>query len=164
MKAIFEPLFEDTVLPTRATQGSAGYDLSAYLRGRQLVMYNMWNETFEPQNDNDGFVYIHPHCRALLPCGFKATLPQGTFAQVSLRSGIGLKSGLIKPNAPGIIDWDYVGEYGVLVTNVSDQTVEIAHGQRIAQMVIQRYEVIDFEQGVVVQTTSRVGGLGSTGR
>ena len=97
------------------------------------------------------------------PLGFRATLPAGFEAQIRARSGTALKLGLILANGPGTIDPDYTGEWGALVLNASSAAVRIAHGDRIAQLVIARFEVLPFVAGSVVQTTERAGGFGSTG-
>ena len=100
---------------------------------------------------------------ALVPLGFKAKVPDGVEAQIRPRSGTTFKKGLQIPNAPGTIDSDYPDEWMVIVRNPTDHPIHIAHGERIAQMVLARYEVLDVETGSVTVTTSRVGGFGSTG-
>jgi dUTP pyrophosphatase len=99
----------------------------------------------------------------VIPLGFRATVPVGVEAQIRARSGTALKLGLILANGPGTIDPDYVGEWGVLVLNASSEPITIRHGDRIAQLVLARFEVLDFIPGTVVQTTDRTGGFGSTG-
>lgn len=101
--------------------------------------------------------------RAVIPLGFRATLPRGCEAQVRARSGTVLKLGLVVANGPGTIDADYTGEWGVLVLNASSAPISVAHGERVAQVVFARFEVLDFAPGIVVQTTERAGGFGSTG-
>ena len=101
---------------------------------------------------------------ALIPLGFKARLPLGIEAQIRPRSGTSFKKGLQIPNAPGTIDSDYPEEWMVLVRNPMPHSIRIEHGERIAQMVLARYEALAIEPGKVSVTTSRVGGFGSTGR
>jgi dUTP pyrophosphatase len=108
-------------------------------------------------------VTLAPADRAVIPLGFRATLPHGIEAQVRARSGTALKLGLILANGPGTIDPDYTGEWGVLVLNASTAAVRITHGDRIAQLVFARFEVLPFVPGAVVQSTERSGGFGSTG-
>jgi len=110
----------------------------------------------------DGFT-LSPGVTALVPLGFKARLPAGIEAQIRPRSGVALKKGLQIPNAPGTIDSDYPDEWMVIVRNPTDIDIHIAHGERIAQMVLARYEVLPIETGEVGITTTRTGGFGSTG-
>jgi dUTP pyrophosphatase len=100
---------------------------------------------------------------ALIPLGFKARLPRGIEAQIRPRSGTSFKKGLQIPNAPGTIDSDYPDEWMVIVRNPTSAPIQIDHGERIAQMVLARYEVLAVESGRVDVSTERVGGFGSTG-
>ena len=100
---------------------------------------------------------------ALVPLGFRARLPDGYEAQVRLRSSIALRRGLVLPNAPGTIDADYPDEWLVMVRNVSRARATIAHGERIAQIVLNRYAVLPWVPGPVARSTDRHGGFGSTG-
>lgn len=104
-----------------------------------------------------------PGERAIVPLGFRASLPAGYEAQIRPRSGTSFKTSLAIANSPGTIDPDYNGEWGVLVRNDGSSPIFIVHGERIAQMVIARYEVLKFEEGTVRRTTDRDGGFGSTG-
>jgi dUTP pyrophosphatase len=165
MPLIVDLLHPDAQPPRRATEGSAGYDLCAYLRGR-TVQCSDGQRTWEASvNDADGecFFPLQHGVAALIPLGFKARLPDGIEAQIRPRSGTSFKKGLQIPNAPGTIDSDYPGEWMVIVRNPADAPIRIAHGERIAQMVLARYEVLDVEMGSVSVTTSRGGGFGSTG-
>jgi dUTP pyrophosphatase len=109
-------------------------------------------------------VELAPGEKALIPLGFRARLPDGYEAQVRPRSGTSLKTDLVVVNSPGTIDADYPDEWCVPVKNGGSVPLRIQHGERIAQMVLARYEVLAFEPGVVAQTTDRAGGFGSTGR
>jgi dUTP pyrophosphatase len=100
---------------------------------------------------------------ALLPLGFKARLPAGYEAQIRPRSGASFKKGLAIPNAPGTVDSDYPDEWRVIVRNATTQPLAVEHGERIAQMVLHRYEVLPFVRGTVCRSTDRAGGFGSTG-
>jgi len=99
----------------------------------------------------------------LIPLGFKAQLPVGIEGQIRPRSGTTFKRGLQIPNSPGTIDSDFPDEWMVLVRNPLQHDVVVEHGERIAQLVLSRYEVLDVESGTVGVTTTRVGGFGSTG-
>ncbi len=159
---VVQRLHDDAVTPTRATEGSAGYDLSAYLRGRSVRCSDGTRQWDEPANADATFS-IAPGVTVLVPLGFKARLPEGYEAQIRPRSGTSFKKGLQLPNAPGTIDADFPDEWMVLVRNPNAHPVAIAHGERVAQMVLHRFEVLPFAEGDVGATTSRTGGFGSTG-
>ena len=165
---VFERLHETVELPARATANSAGYDLKAHLLGGPEVKLSLGGRQYEgkPRADPDrGGVILEllPGERAIVPLGFRATLPVGYEAQIRPRSGTSFKTSLTIVNSPGTIDPDYNGEWGVLVKNDGAEPIFISHGERIAQMVIARYEVLEFEEGEVQRTTNRDGGFGSTG-
>ena len=161
MKLTVELLHEDAQPPRRATEGSAGYDLCAYLNGRS-VKCSDGVKTLDERADNGAFV-LDAGVAALIPLGFKARLPMGIEAQIRPRSGTSFKKHLQVPNAPGTIDSDYPDEWMVIVRNPTGGQIRIEHGERIAQVVLARYEVLEIERGAVGVTTSRTGGFGSTG-
>ncbi len=164
MPFIVELLHADAQPPRRATEGSAGYDLCAYVRGRTIRCSDAqrtWDAP--PASGSEAAFELPPAVAALIPLGFKARLPHGIEAQIRPRSGTSFKKGLAIPNAPGTIDSDYPDEWMVLVRNPTPWPIRIAHGERIAQAVLARYEVLPVEEGSVAVTTSRVGGFGSTG-
>ena len=110
-------------------------------------------------------VTLGPLERALLPTGLHIELPQGYEAQIRPRSGLAAKRGLGLLNSPGTIDSDYRGEIKCILVNLSNETQTIEPGERIAQMVIARYEQIVWEQVSVLEETERSsGGFGSTGK
>lgn len=164
--AVIELLHGDARAPKRATRGSAGYDLCAYLRGRVVDCSDGVRQWKEYAVEREGVYHLSlpGGAMALIPLGFKATLPNGYEAQIRPRSGAAFKKGLGIPNAPGTVDSDFPDEWRVIVRNTTAETIAIAHGERIAQMVLQRYEVLAFVEGRVGVTTERVGGFGSTGR
>lgn len=165
MTFIVELLHPDAQPPRRATEGSAGYDLCAYLRAR-TVKCSDGQRTWEvpPETDaSTGFALESGVC-ALIPLGFKARIPVGIEAQIRPRSGTSFKKGLQIPNAPGTIDSDYPDEWMVIVRNPTPTPIRIEHGERVAQMVLARYEVLPIESGTVTISTSRIGGFGSTGQ
>lgn len=130
-------------LPAYETAGSAGLDLRAQL---------------------DAPVVLQPLGRALIPTGLSIELPQGYEAQVRPRSGLALKRGLTMLNSPGTIDSDYRGEIGCIVINLSNEPQTIQPGERIAQMVIARYETVQWQEVEELGVTERgAGGFGSTG-
>ena len=162
---VIDLLHDDAQPPRRATEGSAGYDLFAYLNDRTVECSDgarRWSIAAE-RAAGDARVVLSPGAMALIPLGFKARLPNGYEAQIRPRSGAAFKKGLGIPNAPGTVDSDYPDEWRVIVRNTTEHPLEIAHGERIAQMVLQRYEVLPFVAGTVGVSTERVGGFGSTG-
>jgi len=130
-------------LPTYATAQSAGMDLRANI---------------------DAPITLRPMERQLIPTGLHIALPEGFEAQVRPRSGLALKHGITVLNTPGTIDADYRGELKVLLVNFSNTDFVINAGERVAQMVIARYEKVDFEQVIELDDTERgAGGYGHTG-
>jgi dUTP pyrophosphatase len=161
MQLTVELLHADARAPRRATEGSAGYDLCAYLTGRTVKCSDMQRTWDAPAEDS--IFMLASGVTALIPLGFKARLPHGIEAQIRPRSGTTFKKGLQIPNAPGTIDSDFPDEWMVIVRNPTAAPIRIEHAERIAQMVLSRYEVLDIADGTVAVTTSRVGGFGSTG-
>lgn len=140
------PHAEGLALPAYETAGSAGMDLRAALGEGETVV-------------------LEPGQRKLIPTGLKIALEPGYEAQVRPRSGLALKHGISAPNSPGTIDSDYRGEVGVILINHGELPFEIKRGDRIAQMVIARYEQAQMIEGDAVDETARgAGGFGSTGR
>jgi dUTP pyrophosphatase len=163
---MFQRLHDAVEIPARATTHSAGYDLKAFLLGNPSIKLSLFGRQYEgtPRPTEGGAeLELLPGERAIVPLGFRATLPAGYEAQIRPRSGTSFKTSLAIANSPGTIDPDYNGEWGVLVRNDGPTPIFISHGERIAQMVIAKYEVLDFEAGPVQRTTDRDGGFGSTG-
>ena len=130
--------------PSYATVNSAGVDLKANI--------------VEP-------IVLQPLQRAVVPTGLKIALPEGTEAQVRPRSGLAAKHGVTVLNSPGTIDADYRGEIGVILVNLSDKAFIVNPGERIAQMVVARYERVEWDEVSELDSTDRgEGGFGSTGR
>lgn len=130
-------------LPAYETILSAGMDLRAHLS--------------EP-------ITLHSLERTIVPTGLYIELPEGYEAQIRPRSGLAAKKGITLLNSPGTIDADYRGEIGVIMVNLSPTPFTIENGERIAQMVISRYEQIQWEEVSALSETERgSGGFGSTG-
>lgn len=109
-------------------------------------------------------VTIQPLQRRLIPTGLHIALPEGYEAQVRPRSGLALKHGITVLNSPGTIDADYRGEIGVVLVNLSDMPFTVNDGERIAQMVIARYEQAELQLVEQLDATERgEGGYGHTG-
>ena len=103
--------------------------------------------------------------RTIIGTGLKMALPEGFEAQVRPRSGLAAKHGLSVLNAPGTIDADYRGEIGVILVNLSNEPFTIQPGERIAQLVIAKYEQVRWNLQDTLDTTERgAGGYGSTGK
>lgn len=131
-------------LPSYATKGSAGMDLRANI---------------------DNVIVLQPLERKVIPTGLFIELPIGYEAQIRPRSGLALKKGLSIPNAPGTIDSDYRGEIGVILINLSSNPIEIEPSERVAQMVIAKYESVQWEEVSTLMESDRgTGGYGSTGK
>ena len=109
-------------------------------------------------------ITLQPLERKLFPTGLYIELPVGYEAQIRPRSGLALKRGLTVLNTPGTIDADYRGEVGVILINLSAEDFVIEDGERIAQMVIARYEQVQWcEVDVLGETERGAGGFGHTG-
>jgi len=159
----FEPLHADVVPPVRQTDESAGYDVHAYLNSRSVSVRCGESGEVAQRRAEGGHLELAPGDVALVPTGFKARVPPGYEAQVRIRSSIAFKRGLILPNAPGTIDADYPDEWLIMMKNASAQSVAIKHGERVAQVILNRVEVLPWVEGKVDISTNRVGGFGSTG-
>ena len=131
-------------LPAYETGQAAGMDLRANLE--------------EP-------IQLDPLERAIVPTGLYIALPEGFEAQIRPRSGLAAKQGLTVLNSPGTIDADYRGEIKVILVNLSNNAVQIHDGDRVAQMVIARYEQAHWTEVETLDETMRgAGGFGSTGK
>ncbi len=109
-------------------------------------------------------VTLQPLERTMVPTGLFMELPQGLEAQIRPRSGLAAKRGLTLLNSPGTIDSDYRGEIKCIVVNLSNEAQTIEPGERIAQMVIAKFEQISWQAVERLQETERgAGGFGSTG-
>ena len=136
-------------LPQYETPGAAGADLRANL----------------PVEDRATGVTLAPGARALISTGLAVAVPVGFEMQVRPRSGLALKQGLSLPNTPGTVDSDYRGPLGIILINLGDEPVVIAHGDRIAQAVIAPVAQATFTLAEALDQTDRgTGGFGSTGR
>lgn len=102
--------------------------------------------------------------RRLIPTGLFIALPEGFEAQIRPRSGLAIKRGLTLVNTPGTIDSDYRGEIMVPMINLSGETQVLTDGERIAQMIIAKYEQVSWQEMTELETTERgKGGFGSSG-
>ena len=117
-----------------------------------------------PPLPEDEPLTLAPGARALVPTGLAMALPAGFEGQVRPRSGLAVKHGLSVLNAPGTIDADYRGEIQVLLVNLGSDSVVVARGMRIAQLVVAAVAQADILEVVALPSTARgFGGFGSTG-
>ncbi|MBK5292188.1 MAG: dUTP diphosphatase [Acidobacteriia bacterium] len=105
-----------------------------------------------------------PNVPRAVPTGLSIELPAGFEAQVRPRSGLALKHAITLPNAPATIDPGYRGEIRVILLNLGTQPYPVRKGDRIAQMVICRYETVEWEEGELTDTVRGEGGFGSSGK
>lgn len=131
-------------LPSPASAGSAGLDLYAAVAEE---------------------VEIGPGERRLVPTGLAIALPPGWEGQVRPRSGLSLRHGVTVLNAPGTVDSDYRGEVGVILVNHGRERFRLRRGERIAQLVVSRTSVVEWDEVAELDASRRGGGgFGSTGR
>ncbi len=131
------------LLPAYQTDGASGMDIRAWLP--------------EP-------VILQPMERKLIPTGLYIALPAGLEAQIRPRSGLAIKRGLTLINTPGTIDSDYRGEIMVPLVNLSGEEQIINDGERIAQMIVSKYEKVEWENVDLLENTARgAGGFGHSG-
>jgi dUTP pyrophosphatase len=109
-------------------------------------------------------VVLAPGVPQAVPTGIAIELPSGYEAQVRPRSGLALKHAIIVANSPGTIDPGYRGEIRVILLNAGASDYKIEKGDRIAQLVVARYEAVEWEEGDLNQTVRGAGGFGSSGR
>ncbi len=130
-------------LPEYATSFAAGLDVRA---------------------DNEAPIVLQPLGRAMVPTGLFLEIPAGYEVQVRPRSGLAAKKGITVLNAPGTIDADYRGEVCVILVNLSNEPFTIERGERIAQLILAKHEVIEWEEVDELASSDRgAGGFGSTG-
>lgn len=133
----------DNPLPKYETETSAGMDIRAFLEKN---------------------IILRPMERILVPTGLFLEIPQGYEVQIRPRSGIAINKGITLLNSPGTIDSDYRGEIKIILINLSNENFEIKNGDRIAQMVMSKYEKIKWEEVDILGDTNRGSkGFGSTG-
>jgi len=131
-------------LPHYATEGSSGMDIRAWL---------------------DEELVLQPFERMLVPTGLFIELPDGYEVQIRPRSGLAVKQGITCLNSPGTVDADYRGELKVVLINLSNEPQTIRSGDRIAQMVMQKVEKINWQIVDLINETQRgIGGFGHTGK
>jgi len=109
-------------------------------------------------------IVLAPGIACAVRTGLAIELPPGYEAQVRPRSGLALKHSITLPNAPATIDPGYRGEIRVIMLNLGDEPYAVRKGDRIAQMVIARYQAVEWDEGELSDTRRGVAGFGSSGR
>ena len=145
---------ESAIIPKKATEGAAGYDLCACIP------------------DYTSGMMIHPHNSLIVPTGLNVNIPEGYEIQIRPRSGLAAKHGVTVLNTPGTIECDYSGdgedfELKVILFNHNKVPFIINNGDRIAQMIVAKlaaHELVEVEEFGKSANKSRKGGLGSTGK
>lgn len=143
MKTAVIKLKESAIMPQYQTTGAAGADIHACI---------------------DEPVTMQPMERRMVPTGLAMAIPEGYEVQIRARSGLSIKHGITMVNGVGTIDADYRGEVGVLLINLGQEAFTIEPGMRIAQMVVAKYETVEWDEVTKLDETERgAGGYGSTG-
>ena len=144
LKIKIKSINNDISIPSYETNSSAGLDLRAYLP--------------------EGNIDLNPKETKLIGTGLYFEIPEGFEVQIRPRSGLALKNGVSVLNSPGTIDADYRGEIKILLINHGSEPFIVEHEMRIAQMIVARYERIEFEVVKSLSDSKRgSGGFGSTG-
>ena len=128
--------------PSYSTVNSAGMDIRAFLKKEKIIL---------------------PGDKTIIDTGVFVEIPTGYEIQIRPRSGLSFKNGITVLNTPGTIDSDYRGEVKVILINLSKEKFTINNGDRIAQMVVNKYEKVKWQEVDSVGDTERKGGFGSTG-
>lgn len=143
MNIQIKKLRDDAIIPVYQTSGAAGADLHACI---------------------DVPITLGSLERTIIPTGLAVSVPEGYELQIRARSGMSIKHGITMVNGIGTVDADYRGELGILAINLSNEAFTIEPGMRIAQLVIAKYEVADWEIVEALDETVRgAGGYGSSG-
>ena len=147
MKVKVKRLNDSAMLPAKGSDKAAAYDVYACILTEEKE------------------VTVKPHTTVKIGTGLSMTPPEGYFVGVYARSGLSSKEGLRPANCVGVCDEDYTGEYIVALHNDSEETRVVRHGDRIAQLILQKRYDMDFEEVEELEQTERgTGGFGSTGK
>jgi dUTP pyrophosphatase len=163
-------LRDNAEVPAFATEGSACFDLKACLQAdTKMKTYSPHNKEIQvgTRISSDGRVsaVLHPQFRTLIPTGLIFDIPKNHVLKVYARSGMSVKNAIGLANSVGIIDSDYIEEVFIPVYNMSDTPINIFHGDRIAQAMLEKTVTYTIQavSKRPEQKTERTGGLGSTG-
>lgn len=155
----------DVKMPEHQTKDAACFDLAFQCSGkREIKGYSNKNKPVT-RLCTTGALTISPGDRILVPTGIILDIPEGYSVRIHARSGLSLKQGLVLANAEGVIDSDYIDELFVLIHNISENSITIRDGDRVAQAELVKNELYQIEQTPVrpIPKSNRLGGFGSTG-
>ena len=167
----FYKVYPDVTGPRFGTSQSACFDLHAHFTTKDVTVYDANNDVLQvtpvPGVTSDGRrgIHIHPGARALIPTGLIFDTPEGYSVRLFSRSSVGIRRGLKVVHGVGVFDSDYFGEALIPLHNITNETLVVGHGERIAQaelVELPKYDLIETDVEPA-QTTDRVGGFGSTG-
>ena len=167
----FYKLHPDVTGPSFGTSQSACFDLHAHFTNKTVMVFDANNdlvvETPVPGVTSDGRrgIKIHPGARALIPTGLIFGTPEGYSVRLYSRSSVGVKRGLKIVQGVGVFDSDFYDEALIPLHNITNATLIVGHGERIAQAELVELAKYDLMETDIepTQTTNRVGGFGSTG-
>ncbi len=166
----FYKLYPDVLEPSFGTEQAACFDLHAHFTNRPVRVFDANNclGSLDPVPGTDGrrCINIRPGCRVLVPTGMIFDTPEGYSVRLFSRSSVGIKRGLPVVNGVGVFDSDYFGEAVASLHNITNETLLVTHGERVAQaelVELLKYDLIETDVEPT-QTTDRVGGFGSTGK
>ena len=169
IKLRVEKIYPDAPLPTKPTTNTdSGFDVVAHNVTRIYAHYGsngeklLEGDAMEDRFTTSGIFRLQPNERCLIGTGLKMTVGPGYEIQVRPRSGLALKQGLTVVNTPGTIDEAFRNEVGIILINTSRQTQTITLGDRIAQVVPMKVELLEVVEETL-GTTERDGGLGHSG-
>lgn len=155
-------------LPSYATPGAAAMDVRASFSNidpKDLIKYGSVVYTLDTTTMKIKSISMQPGSRVLVPLDIYTSIPDGYEMKINIRSGIALKQGLLLGNGTGVVDCDYIGNYGVILINPNwNPPVDIVEGDRIAQITLQKVEHCEWEEVEDLDKTERgEGGFGHTG-
>lgn len=159
-------------LPKYKTVGAAGMDARASFSNidpKDLIKYGPIVYTLDTETKKIKSISMQPGSRVLVPLDIHTSIPEGYMIGLYIRSGLALKEGLLLGNSMGVIDYDFRGNYGAILVNPSwNKSVDIAEGDRICQLILQKVENIEWEEvdsfEELDKTDRGIGGFGSTGK
>ena len=172
---LVKKLYPDATIPARGSEGAAGYDVCAYLKG-QKTLEDCPHINFRAPKEDEAPDLIHTDgkklkitctikagTRLMIPTGLQMAVPPGYYIRVAPRSGLAYKHGI--DVFAGVVDSDYRGEARVILFNSDTEDFVFTHGDRIAQLIIEKIETPGVQEVTELPDTVRgAGGFGSTGK
>jgi dUTP pyrophosphatase len=164
----FYKMNEEVLSPKYATEKSACFDLYAWIPPEHSFdCFTPSNKKIVIKSDRDSQLILKSNDRVLIPTGLIFQIPEGYSMRVHMRSSVPLKIGLVMPNSQGIIDEDYFHQTYLIISNTLPmQSTVITNGMKLCQAELVKVNQVSFEEifEAPTQTTSRIGGIGSTGQ